>query len=201
MPESLLAEFYVFFTIVLIDIALAGDNAVVVGQLASGLPDVQKRRAILLGVVLALVFRVAFALVAVQLLQIVGLLLAGGLLLLWVSYKMYRELREGAHADQVDPGDVPVGRKTFAAAAFQIAVADVSMSLDNVLAVAGVAKDHLPALIFGLILSIALMGVAANFIARWMERHRWLAWVGLLIILFVALKMTWEGGHEVLALL
>ncbi|HWL71718.1 MAG TPA: YjbE family putative metal transport protein [Geminicoccus sp.] len=201
MPESLLAEFYVFFTIVLIDIALAGDNAVVVGQLASGLPDVQKRRAILLGVVLALIFRVAFALVAVQLLQIVGLLLAGGLLLLWVSYKMYRELREGHHADQVDPGDVPVARKTFAAASFQIAVADVSMSLDNVLAVAGVAKDHLPALIFGLILSIALMGVAANFIARWMERHRWLAWVGLLIILFVALKMTWEGGHEVLAAL
>ncbi|WP_222184410.1 YjbE family putative metal transport protein [Geminicoccus harenae] len=201
MPESLLAEFYVFFTIVLIDIALAGDNAVVVGQLASGLPAVQKRRAIMLGVVLALVFRVAFALVAVQLLQIVGLLLAGGLLLLWVSYKMYRELREGPHADRVDPGDVPVARKTFGAAAFQIAVADVSMSLDNVLAVAGVAKDHLPALIFGLVLSIALMGVAANFIARWMERHRWLAWVGLLIILFVALKMTWEGGHELLALL
>jgi len=201
MPESLLAEFYVFFTIVLIDIALAGDNAVVVGQLASGLPDVQKRRAILLGVVLALIFRVAFALVAVQLLQIVGLLLAGGLLLLWVSYKMYRELREGPHADQVGPGDAAVARKTFAAASFQIAVADVSMSLDNVLAVAGVAKDHLPALIFGLILSIALMGVAANFIARWMERHRWLAWVGLLIILFVALKMTWEGGHEVLAAL
>lgn len=201
MPESLLAEFYVFFTIVLIDIALAGDNAVVVGQLASGLPEVQKRRAIMLGVVLALVFRIAFALVAVQLLQIVGLLLAGGLLLLWVSYKMYRELREGPHADQVDPGNVAVGRKTFAAASFQIAVADVSMSLDNVLAVAGVAKDHLPALIFGLVLSIALMGVAANFIARWMERHRWLAWVGLLIILFVSLKMIWEGGHEVLALL
>jgi YjbE family integral membrane protein len=202
MPENLLAEFYVFFTIVLIDIALAGDNAVVVGQLASGLPDVQKRRAIMIGVVLALVFRVAFALVAVQLLQIVGLLLAGGLLLLWVAYKMYRELREerkgrgGAHAG-AGVGAAPVARKSFAAASFQIAVADVSMSLDNVLAVAGVAKDHLPALIFGLILSIALMGVAAGFIARWMEKHRWLAWAGLLIILFVALKMVWEGGHEV----
>jgi YjbE family integral membrane protein len=201
MPENLIAEFYVFFTIVLIDVALAGDNAVVVGQLASGLPDFQKRRAILLGVVLALVFRVGFALVAVQLLQIVGLLLAGGLLLLWVSYKMYRELREGSHADDPSSDSTPVARKTFAAAAFQIAVADVSMSLDNVLAVAGVARDHLPALIFGLILSIALMGVAANFIARWMEKHRWLAWVGLLIILFVALKMTWEGGHEVLVAL
>lgn len=201
MPESLLAEFYVFFTIVLIDIALAGDNAVVVGQLASGLPEVQKRRAILLGVVLALVFRVAFALVAVQLLQIVGLLLAGGLLLLWVSYKMYRELRDGGHADNPSATVGSAKRKTFAAAAFQIAVADVSMSLDNVLAVAGVARDHLPALIFGLVLSIALMGVAANFIARWMEKHRWLAWVGLLIILFVALKMTWEGGHELYVLL
>jgi YjbE family integral membrane protein len=201
MPENLIAEFYVFFTIVLIDVALAGDNAVVVGQLASGLPDHQKRRAILLGVVLALIFRVGFALVAVQLLQIVGLLLAGGLLLLWVSYKMYRELREGSHADDPSSGSAPVARKSFGAAALQIAVADVSMSLDNVLAVAGVARDHLPALIFGLILSIALMGVAANFIARWMEKHRWLAWVGLLIILFVALKMTWEGGHEVLVAL
>ncbi|WP_035485665.1 YjbE family putative metal transport protein [Geminicoccus roseus] len=201
MPENFIAEFYVFFTIVLIDVALAGDNAVVVGQLASGLPSEQKRRAILLGVVLALVFRVAFALVAVQLLQIIGLLLAGGLLLLWVSYKMYRELREGSQADNPDAPPGSVGRKTFAAAAFQIAVADVSMSLDNVLAVAGVARDHMTALIFGLVLSIALMGVAANFIARWMEKHRWMAWVGLLIILFVALKMTYEGGHEVLAAL
>jgi YjbE family integral membrane protein len=203
MFEGFLAEFYVFFTIVLIDIALAGDNAVVVGQLASGLPDVQKRRAIMIGVVLALVFRVAFALVAVQLLQIIGLLLAGGLLLLWVAYKMYRELREGSHGHEAtaDGTGAAVGRKSFAAAAFQIAVADVSMSLDNVLAVAGVARDHLPALIFGLVLSIALMGIAASFIARWMERHRWLAWVGFLIILLVALKMIWEGAHEVYGVL
>jgi YjbE family integral membrane protein len=203
MPESFLAEFYVFFTIVLIDIALAGDNAVVVGQLASGLPELQKRRAIMIGVVLALVFRIAFALVAVQLLQIIGLLLAGGLLLLWVAYKMYRELREGSHGHETDATGATgtVARKSFAAAAFQIAIADVSMSLDNVLAVAGVAKDHLPALVFGLVLSIALMGVAASFIARWMERHRWLAWVGFLIILLVALKMIWEGGHEVYAMI
>jgi YjbE family integral membrane protein len=201
MSENLIAEFYVFFSIVLIDIALAGDNAVVVGQLASGLPDAQKRRAIMVGVVLALVFRVVFALVAVKLLQIIGLLLAGGLLLLWVSYKMFRELREGSHADNPSTSDATsaIARKSFAAATFQIAVADVSMSLDNVLAVAGIARDHLPALIFGLLLSIALMGIAANFIARWMEKHRWLAWVGLLIILFVALRMIWEGSHEVLA--
>ena len=199
MPENLLAEFYVFFSIVLIDVALAGDNAVVVGQLASGLPDAQKRRAIMIGVILALLFRIAFAVVAVQLLQIIGLLLAGGLLLLWVAYKMFRELRaEKKHRDEHGTDNAtPVVQKTFAAAAFQIAVADVSMSLDNVLAVAGVAKDHLPALIFGLILSIALMGVAASFIARWMEKHSWLAWAGLLIILFVALRMVWEGAHEV----
>ena len=203
MPENFIAEFYVFFSIVLIDIALAGDNAIVVGQLAAGLPEAQKRRAILIGVILALVFRIAFALVAVQLLQIIGLLLAGGLLLLWVAYKMYRELREEGRQHKADLGSAaaPVARKTFAAAAFQIAVADVSMSLDNVLAVAGIARDHLPALIFGLILSIALMGVAAGFIARWMEKHRWLAWAGLVIILFVALKMVWEGAHEVYTLI
>ena len=199
MPESLISEFYVFFTIVLIDVALAGDNAVVVGQLASGLPDAQKRRAIMIGVVLALVFRIGFALIAVQLLKIIGLLLAGGLLLLWVAYKMFRELREGQHHAEDGADGNKAARKTFAAAAIQIAVADVSMSLDNVLAVAGVARDHLPALIFGLILSIALMGVAASFIARWMEDHRWMAWVGLLIILFVALKMTWDGAHTVVA--
>ena len=201
MPANLIAEFYTFFTIVLIDIALAGDNAVVVGQLASGLPDSQKRRAILIGVALALIFRIGFALIAVQLLEVVGLLLAGGLLLLWVAYKMFRELRENRHADHGAGSGVMVARKSFAAAAFQIAIADISMSLDNVLAVAGVARDHLSALIFGLILSIALMGVAANFIARWMESHRWLAWVGLLIILFVALKMIWDGGQTVAAVL
>ena len=200
MPENLIAEFYVFFTIVLIDIALAGDNAVVVGQLASGLPEVQKRRAIMIGVILALLFRIAFALVAVQLLQIVGLLLAGGLLLLWVAYKMYRELREGGHhaADGTssDGSGKQVARKTFAAASFQIAIADVSMSLDNVLAVAGAARDHLPALIFGLILSIALMGIAANFIASLLQKHRWIAYVGLLVILYVAGEMVYRGVLE-----
>lgn len=196
MSDAFIAELWAFGAVVLIDIALAGDNALVVGQLASGLPHALQRRAIVLGVVVALICRVAFALVAVQLLEIVGLLLAGGLLLLWVAYKMYREIRATSRVAEAEPGTAIVPRKSFAAAAFQIAAADISMSLDNVLAVAGAARDHFTALVFGLVLSIALMGVAASFIARWMERHRWLAWVGLLIILGVAVKMIWEGAHE-----
>ena len=209
-PEALTA----FGQVVLIDLVLAGDNAIVIGLAAAGLPANQRAKAILVGIIAATVLRIIFASITTQLLQIVGLLLAGGLLLLWVSWKMWRELRtphehehaatealadQDLNADGTIAGGAP--RKTFRQAAWQIVIADVSMSLDNVLAVAGAAREHPYVLIFGLILSIALMGVAANFIARWMERHRWLAWVGLLIILFVALKMTWEGGHEVLAAL
>jgi YjbE family integral membrane protein len=190
-----------FFQILFIDIVLAGDNAIVVGALAAGLPPEQRRKVIMIGVLAALVLRIAFALVVSQLLQIVGLVLAGGILLLWVAWKMYRELRhknESPGCEEIE-GDEHSGlqpAKSFAGAAWGVAVADVSMSLDNVLAVAGAAKDHPYILIFGLILSVILMGVAANFIARYIERYRWIAWIGLVVILWVALKMIYEGaGH------
>jgi len=187
--------------ILLIDIVLAGDNAIVVGALAAGLPPAQRKKVILIGVAAALVLRVIFALLVSQLLQIVGLILAGGILLLWVAWKMYRELRhkdESAGSDEI-AGDEHSGlkpAKSFTSAAWGVALADVSMSLDNVLAVAGAAREHPYVLVFGLILSVLLMGVAANFIARYIERYRWIAWVGLLVILWVALKMIYEGaGH------
>lgn len=193
--------FAAFLEILFIDIVLAGDNAIVVGALAAGLPADQRKKVILIGVVAALVLRVIFALVVSQLLQIVGLVLAGGILLLWVAWKMYREIRhkdESAGSDEV-AGDEHSGlrpAKSFAGAAWGVALADVSMSLDNVLAVAGAAREHPYVLVFGLILSVLLMGVAANFIARYIERYRWIAWGGLLVILWVALKMIYEGaGH------
>jgi YjbE family integral membrane protein len=197
-PEAIAA----FFEILAIDIVLAGDNAIVVGALAAGLPADQRRNVIMVGVIAALVLRIAFALVVTQLLQIVGLVLAGGLLLLWVAWKMWRELRhkgESPGSEEI-AGDEHSGTraaKTFASAAWGVAVADVSMSLDNVLAVAGAARDHPWVLVFGLILSVLLMGVAANIIARYIERYRWIAWVGLVVILWVALKMIWEGAHHV----
>jgi len=190
-----------FFQILAIDIVLAGDNAIVVGALAAGLPAAQRHKVIVIGVLAALVLRIGFALLVTQLLQIVGLVLAGGILLLWVAWKMYRELRhegESAGSEEI-VGDEHSGVKaarSFASAAWGVALADVSMSLDNVLAVAGAAKDHPWVLVFGLILSVILMGIAANVIARYIERYRWIAWVGLVVILWVALKMIWEGaGH------
>src|SRR3954447_8711680 len=198
MSASALAA---FFEILFIDIVLAGDNAIVVGALAAGLPATQRKKVILIGVLAALVLRIAFALLVTQLLQVVGLVLAGGILLLWVAWRMYRELRhegESAGSEEV-VGDEHSGVKaarSFTKAAWGVALADVSMSLDNVLAVAGAAKDHPWVLVFGLILSVILMGIAANFIARYIERYRWIAWVGLIVILWVALKMIWEGaGH------
>ena len=190
-----------FFQILAIDIVLAGDNALVVGALAAGLPAAQRHKVIVIGVLAALVLRIGFALLVTQLLQIVGLVLAGGILLLWVAWKKYRELRhegESAGSEEI-VGDEHSGVKaarSFASAAWGVALADVSMSLDNVLAVAGAAKDHPWVLVFGLILSVILMGIAANVIARYIERYRWIAWVGLVVILWVALKMIWEGaGH------
>ena len=190
-----------FFEILFIDIVLAGDNAIVVGALAAGLPAEQRKKVILIGVAAALVLRVAFALVVSQLLQIVGLVLAGGILLLWVAWRMYREIRhkdESGGSEEV-AGDEHSGlrpAKTFASAAWGVALANVSMSLDNVLAVAGAARDHPWVLVFGLVLSVLLMGVAANFIARYIDRYRWIAWAGLLVILWVACKMIYEGaGH------
>jgi YjbE family integral membrane protein len=191
-----------FVEILFIDIVLAGDNAIVVGALAAGLPAAQRKKVIFIGVLAALVLRIGFALLVSQLLQIVGLILAGGLLLLWVAWKMYRELRhagESGGSEEVG-GDEHSGvktAKTFASAAWGVALADVSMSLDNVLAVAGAAREHPWVLVFGLILSVLLMGVAANFIARYIERYRWIAWAGLLVILWVALKMIYEGAGDV----
>jgi YjbE family integral membrane protein len=188
--------------ILLIDIVLAGDNAIVVGALAAGLPAEQRRKVIMIGVAAALVLRIAFALIVTQLLQVVGLILAGGFLLLWVAWKMWRELRhdaESAGSAEI-VGDEHSGlrpAKSFASAAWGVAVADVSMSLDNVLAVAGAAREHPWILVFGLILSVILMGVAANFIARYIERYRWIAYVGLVVIVWVAGKMIWDGWHDV----
>jgi YjbE family integral membrane protein len=186
--------------VIMIDLVLAGDNAVVIGLAAAGLPPERRGRAILVGIAAATVLRLVFAAVAVELLEIVGLLLAGGILLLWVCWKMWRELR-GPGAEDTEAaltkGEARVPRKTFAQAAWQIVVADISMSLDNVLAVAGAARDHPAALVFGLGLSIVLMGVAAGFIARLLNRHRWIAYVGLAIILYVAIDMIWRGFWEV----
>jgi YjbE family integral membrane protein len=194
------------FQVLLIDLVLAGDNAVAVGLAAAGLPAEQRRKAILWGLGAAVVTRIGFALVTTQLLGIVGLLFAGGLLLLWVCWKMWRELRDQAVAGEeaaeaaldADPATEPkVQPKTFRQALLQILIADVSMSLDNVLAVAGAAREHPGILVFGLILSIALMGVAAHAIARLLHRYRWIGYVGLVIVLYVALHMMWEGYRDV----
>jgi YjbE family integral membrane protein len=178
-----------FLQVLLIDIMLAGDNAIVVGAIAAGLSAEQRRKVIMIGIIAALVLRIAFALAVTQLLQIVGLTFAGGLLLLWVAWKMWRELR----GDNAESHDGLKPARSFAAAAWAVAVADVSMSLDNVLAVAGAAHAHPGILIIGLILSVILMGVAANFLARLIERYSWIAYVGLAVIFFVALKMIYEG--------
>ncbi|MGO4387404.1 TerC family protein [Microvirga sp. 2YAF29] len=207
-------EVVAFLMVVGIDLALAGDNAIVIGLAAAGLPKEQRNKAILLGVLAATVLRIIFALVTTQLLAIVGLLLAGGVLLLWVCWKMWRELRT-THAEEEaaeealegkdlnQDGTIAGGapRKTFSQAAWQIVIADVSMSLDNVLAVAGAAREHPYILAFGLLLSIALMGLAASYIARLLQRYRWIAYVGLAIILYVSLKMIYEGFMEIYPLM
>ena len=184
-----------FAQVILIDLVLAGDNAIVIGLAAAGLPPEQRNKAILVGVLAATVLRIAFAGVTTQLLQVVGLMFAGGLLLLWVCWKMWRELRAGHANTAHEAADAP--RKSFAQAAWQIVVADVSMSLDNVLAVAGAARDHPYVLVFGLLLSIALMGIAANFIARLLHRYYWIAYIGLAIILYVAGDMIYRGAVDV----
>jgi YjbE family integral membrane protein len=193
-----------FLQVIMIDLVLAGDNAIVIGLAAAGLPKHQRPKAILIGIIAATILRIGFAAVATQILQIVGLLLAGGILLLWVCWKMWRELRAGNDHDndhiqtsQDATGDAPP-RKTLGQAAWQIVVADISMSLDNILAVAGAAMEHPIVLAFGLIFSIALMGAAASFIARILHRYRWIAYLGLAIILYVSLEMIYRGTFEVL---
>jgi YjbE family integral membrane protein len=205
-PEALTA----LLQVIMIDLVLAGDNAIVIGLAAAGLPKDQRNKAILIGIIAATVLRIVLAGMTTQLLQVVGLLLAGGVLLLWVCWKMWRELRISAkaeleatealsdadlNADGTVAGSAP--RKTFAQAAWQIVIADVSMSLDNVLAVAGAAREHPTVLVFGLVLSIALMGLAATFIARLLQRHHWIAYVGLAVILYVAVEMIYRGWMEV----
>ena len=193
----------VLLQVVLIDLVLAGDNAIVIGLAAAGLPQAQRVKAILIGIVAATMLRMLFAGLATQILQIVGLLLAGGILLLWVCWKMWRELRASStgptgvkEAAAAIAGSKP--RKTLVQASWQIIVADVSMSLDNVLAVAGAAREHPVVMIFGLGLSIAMMGVAASFIARLLQNHRWIAYVGLAVILYVAVEMIFRGTLDIM---
>ena len=187
-----------FGQVLLIDLVLAGDNAIVVGALAAGLPAQQRRQVIIIGIAAALVLRIFFALIVSVLMGIVGLILAGGLLLLWVAWKMWRELHHSGQSSGSPEiaGDEHSGlrpAKSFAGAAWAVALADVSMSLDNVLAVAGAARAHPGILIIGLLLSVALMGLAANIIAKYIERYRWIAYVGLAIIVYVAGKMIFDG--------
>ena len=182
--------------VIMIDLMLAGDNVVVLGTLAAGLPEKDRKRVLSIGVGVALACLVVFAFVATQLLHVVGLLFAGGVLLLWVAWKLFRELQharrhnQAVAADATTPARAP---KSFAKAAFQVALADLSMSLDNVLAVAGAARDHPTVLLFGLALSVTLMAIAANYIARLIERYHWIAYLGLVVILYVAGSMIHEG--------
>jgi len=197
-----------FLQVVVIDLTLAGDNAVVIGLAAAGLPARQRGKAILIGILVATVMRIGFSVITTQLLQIVGLLLAGGILLLWVCWKMWRELRRPAHVEigaetlhaerKHEHYEAQVKEKTLRQAVLQIVIADISMSLDNVLAVAGAAREHAAVLVFGLALSVLLMGLAATLIARLLEKHRWIAYIGLGIILFVAAEMIYRGAQEVL---
>ena len=197
------SELIALFQIIVIDVVLAGDNAIVVGMAASRVAPEMRAKVIFWGIAGAVLLRVGFAAITVQLLAIVGLTLAGGILLLWVCWKMYRELRHAPHAASagaaVSDGAADTGKQLgFWGAIVQIIVADVSMSLDNVLAVAGAAKGHTGVLIIGLAIAIALMALAASYIARILARFPWLTWVGLIIVLYVALEMIWRGSHEVL---
>ena len=200
-----------FLQVIMIDLVLAGDNAIVIGMAAAGLPSDLRRKAILIGILAATGLRIIFALMTTWLMGIIGLILLGGILLLWVCWKMYRELTTTEHQiheaeEALEDSDINAdgtvsarpGSKTLREAVTQIIIADVSMSLDNVLAVAGAARDHFWALVFGLGLSVVLMGVASAFIARLLNRHKWIAWVGFVIILYVAIRMIYEGADQVL---
>ena len=204
-----LAELSALVQVILVDLVLAGDNAIVIGMAVVGLPAHQRGRVLMLGIAAATVLRVVFALLTVQLLQIIGLLLAGGILLLWVSWKLWRELRAQsqqrhaarnirAMADGAADEAEQAPTKSLRAAVTQIIIADVSMSLDNVLAVAGIARDHLWVLIFGLALSIAFMGLAAALIARVLARNHWIGYLGLAVIVYVSFSMIYEGAIQIM---
>lgn len=213
MFEISSSEFLAILQVIAIDLVLAGDNAIVVGMAAAGVARELRRKVIFYGILVAVILRIAFAAVTMELLGIIGLTLAGGILLLWVSWKLYREIQdqraedrgvdaleeaeEGESEDAAEANDAP--RKTLRQAIIQVAIADVSMSLDNVLAVAGAADDHMSALVIGLALSVVLMGIGASLIARLLHRHHWIGYIGLVLIAYVALSMIWQGGNEVFA--
>lgn len=213
MFEISSSEFLAILQVIAIDLVLAGDNAIVVGMAAAGVARELRRKVIFYGILVAVILRIAFAAVTMELLGIIGLTLAGGILLLWVSWKLYREIQdqreedrgvdaleeaeEGVSDDAAVANDAP--RKTLRQAIVQVAIADVSMSLDNVLAVAGAADDHMSALVIGLALSVVLMGIGASLIARLLSRHHWIGYIGLALIAYVALSMIWQGGNEVWA--
>jgi YjbE family integral membrane protein len=199
------SEITALFSVIVIDLVLAGDNAVVVGMAAAGLRPAIRHKAIIYGIAAAAVLRIVFAIFTSELLEVLGLTLAGGLLLLWVTWKLWREIRAGYQADPAyaalsvgaDARPSAGAQKTFGQALLQIVVADVSMSLDNVLAVAGAARHHIVVLVIGLTLSVALMGVAANLVAGILKKHPWLSYLGLVLIALVAMHMIWDGGHQV----
>jgi len=202
MLDSLFTpELVALVQIIVIDIVMSGDNAIIIGLAAAGLPPELRKKAIIYGIVGATVLRIIFASVVVQLLSIIGIMLAGGLLLLWVCWRMWQELRAAQSVEEITAEAEANAKnkppKTLRAAMINIIVADVSMSLDNVLAVAGAARDHLEMLIFGLVLSIALMGATANYIARLLERYTWIGYLGLAIIAYVAIDMIWRGSQEI----
>ena len=193
--------------IIIGDLTMAGDNVVIMGSLASGLPEKDRRRVLMLGVGMALAFLITFAVLATQLLKITGLVFAGGLLLLWVAYNLVKELRptKVVISDDPDTPEVegPPPTKTFMQAAVQIAIADLSMSLDNVLLVASIARENPALLVVGLCFSVLIMGLAANYVARLIQRYHWINYVGLAVILYVAANMIyegWMGGEHVLGL-
>lgn len=197
MDPLLMEQLTALVQVLIIDITLAGDNAVMIGLAVNGLPQEQRRKAIIWGIAGATLMRIAFGAVTLQLLAIVGLLFAGGVLLLWVCWKMYRDLVAAGGHDLASATATPAAPKTLRQAMIQIIIADVSMSLDNVLAVAGAAEGHPWILVIGITISVVLMGVAASWIAQLLEKHRWIAWVGLIIVLYVALSMMWNGGWDV----
>ena len=191
--STLQPELIALAQVLFIDIVLAGDNAIVVGLAVAGLPEGLRNRAILIGIAIATVLRIGFAFITLQLLAIVGLLFAGGVLLLWVCWKMFREIR--GHRIE---GGAAAPAKTMRQAMIQIVLADLSMSLDNVLAVAGAAREHPWVLVVGLAMSVVLMGIAARLVARLLERYRSVAWGGLFVILYIALKLMWDGWHDIM---
>jgi len=203
MLDSLMTpELTAFLQIIVIDIVMSGDNAIIIGMAAAGLPPELRKKAIFWGIIGATVLRIFFAVIVVQLLSIIGIKVIGGLLLLWVCWRMWQEIRAGTTVEdierEVEENAKKGPPKTLRTAMVNIIVADATMSLDNVLAVAGAARDHLEMLIFGLVLSIALMALTANYIAKLLEKHTWLGYLGLAIIAYVAIQMIWQGSGEVM---